>query len=163
MQIAVFSDSHDNIRKVDEALKAAEKADMFVHCGDLCSPFVVKRLGEAAEGRPLHIVWGNNDGDVLLMCKVAAGFQGIEFHGEFAELTIDGTRIAVNHYPQIARPLAASGFYDLVCYGHDHTAVSEQIGDCALLNPGELFGLYGKTTFAWFDTTSKAVEFVELA
>ncbi len=162
MRIAILSDSHDNIWRLDAALAKMSGADLFIHCGDLCSPFVVKRLAERAHGRPLHIVWGNNDGDPRLICQIASQYSGVRLHGQFAELMIDGVRIAVNHYPEIARPLAASGHYDLVCYGHDHSAVDTIVGSCILLNPGEIMGQTGKATFAWFDTKTRIVEFVKI-
>ena len=162
MKIAILSDTHDNIWKLDSALRRVSNADVIIHCGDLCSPFVIKHLGDAAHSRPVHIVWGNNDGDGRLLCQVATQFSGIRLHGQLAELEIDGVRIGVKHYPEIARPLAASGFYDLVCYGHDHTAHESMVGNCILLNPGELLGLMGKTTFALFDTQTRIVEFQEV-
>ncbi|MDA2924658.1 YfcE family phosphodiesterase [Acidobacteria bacterium AH-259-L09] len=162
MKLAIFSDIHDNIWKLDKALTQMAEAEVLIHCGDLCSPFVVKRLGEAAKGRPVHIVWGNNDGDIRLICQVGSQYSEVHLHGALAELELDGLKVAVNHYPEIARPLAASGSYDLVCYGHDHTAYEGRTGKCVLLNPGELMGLYGKTTFAFFDTQSRSVQFVEV-
>ena len=44
MKIAVFSDTHDNIWKLERALGLMKNADVLIHCGDLCSPFVMKRL-----------------------------------------------------------------------------------------------------------------------
>jgi uncharacterized protein len=162
MKIAILSDTHDNIWKLEQAFEKMVDADAFIHCGDLCSPFVVKRLGEAAKGRPVHIVWGNNEGDIRLICRIAGQYSGLQLHGEFAQLEVDGLKVAVNHYPEIARPLAASGFYDLVCYGHDHSAHRSVVEKCTLLNPGELMGLNGETTFASFDTQSRHVDFIEV-
>ena len=162
MKIAIFSDTHDNIWKLERALGLMENADVLIHCGDLCSPFVIKQLGKAAHGRPVHVVWGNNEGDIRLICQIAEEYSNIQLHGELAELELDGLKLAVNHYPDIARSLANSVFYDLVCYGHDHTAYQGLIGDCILLNPGEIMGLKGKTTFAFVDTQSHQVEFVEV-
>ena len=162
MKIAVFSDTHDNIWKLERALGLMKNADVLIHCGDLCSPFVIKRLGEASKGRPVHVVWGNNEGDIQLICQIAEKYSNIQLHGELAELELDGFKLAINHYPDIARSLANSDFYDLVCYGHDHTAYQGLIGDCILLNPGEIMGLKGKTTFAFVDTQSRQIEFVEV-
>jgi putative phosphoesterase len=162
MLIAVVSDSHDNIWKLDRALAKMNGIDVVIHCGDLCSPFMVKRLGEAFNGHPIHIVWGNNDGDVRLICQIAAHYEKIFLHGDFAHLELDGVRVAVNHYPEIARGLAATGTYDLVCYGHDHTVHQSRVGDCVLLNPGELMGMYGESTYALFDTASREVEIVKV-
>jgi putative phosphoesterase len=124
---------------------------------------MVKKLGEALGGRPSHIVWGNNDGDVRLICQIASQYEQILLHGDFAHLKLDGLRIAVNHYPEIARGLAATGTYDLVCYGHDHTAHQSLVGDCVLLNPGELMGMYGESTYALFNTASREVEIVGIS
>lgn len=162
MKIAVISDTHDNLEKIDASLSAIQQAEVVLHCGDLNSPFVVKRLGEQLEGIPVHIVWGNNEGDPFMISKVAANFEHVYLHGELAELDLGGLRIAVNHYPRIARGLARSGLYDLVCYGHDHTAHHEQINGCTLLNPGEILGMNGPSTLAIFETESREIERIEV-
>jgi putative phosphoesterase len=162
MKIAVLSDSHDNIWKLDEAMPVLQTADVVIHCGDLCSPFVVRRLGEGLGDIPVHIVWGNNEGDRLMISNVASRYPSIELEGHLAQLTFDGLRVAVHHYPEIARDLALSGQYDLVCYGHDHTAHEEFVSDCLLLNPGELMGMNGRSTLALVESASREVTWVEL-
>jgi putative phosphoesterase len=162
LKTSIFSDTHDNIWRLDVALARMQDADVMIHCGDLCSPFVIKHLGRAAKERPVHIVWGNNEGDIQLICEVAGRYPNIQLHGSFAELELEGLKVAVNHYPEMARALASSGKYDLVCFGHTHAALQEQIGQCMLLNPGELMGMNGAATFAWFDTETRKVEFVEV-
>jgi putative phosphoesterase len=81
----------------------------------------------------------------------------IELHGQLAELELDGLRIAVNHYPEISRGLAASGRYDVVCYGHDHVAHEERVDECVLLNPGEIMGRFGRRTYMVLDTATRSV------
>ena len=44
MKLAVLSDTHDNIPKLEAALRMMAEADAVLHCGDLCSPFVVERI-----------------------------------------------------------------------------------------------------------------------
>ncbi len=160
MRLAFLSDTHDNLWALKNALPLLAEADAAIHCGDICSPFMLRHLGEGMQGKPVHVVWGNNEGDVLLMTKVAAQFGQLTLHGAFAELALGGLRVAVNHYPDIARGLAASGQYDLVAFGHNHTASHTLVGACHLLNPGELMGLQGPRTFAFFDTDTRAVNFV---
>ncbi len=162
MIIGVLSDSHDNIWKLDQALPHLRQADVVLHCGDLCAPFMVTRLGQGLPHVPIHIVWGNNDGDTFLIAKKASAFPGITLHGMLAEVELDGLVVAVNHYPEIARGLALSAAYDLVCYGHDHTANEEMLGDCVLLNPGELMGMNGRSSIALVDSESRKVRFVDL-
>jgi putative phosphoesterase len=162
VKIAVLSDSHDNIAKLDDALPTLCSADAVIHCGDLCSPFMIHRLGSGVGEIPVHIVWGNNEGDPWAIAKAADEYPHVILHGALAELDLGGLRVAVNHYPRIARGLAKSGDYDLVCYGHDHTAHEEWIDECLLLNPGELMGLKGRSTLAVVDTVDRKVRWVEL-
>lgn len=162
MRIAVLSDTHDNIWQLERALDEMEHAATVLHCGDLCAPFVVKRLGDGLPEVPIHIVWGNNDGDTHLITEVASNYSNVQLAGLTARVELGGWRVAVNHYPDLARDLAHSGRYDLVCYGHDHTAHQERIGDCLLLNPGEVMGMNGRSSFAWVELDSGQVEFVDL-
>lgn len=163
MRIAILSDTHDNIWRLESALPQLAEADVVLHCGDLCSPFMVDRLALGVKGKPIHLVWGNNDGDRQMITVAAAKAGNFFLHGELAELDLEGTRVAMTHYPQVARALAASGLYDLVCYGHDHIAHEERLGRTMLLNPGEVMGLRGRSTFAHYVTRSQKVAWVELA
>lgn len=162
MRIAILSDTHDNVWMLDRAMPHLAESDAVLHCGDLCSAFVTKRLIEGVKGKPVYIVWGNNDGDRLLHLKTAAAAENIRFLGEFGDLTLDGLKIALTHYPQVARPLAECGRFDLVCYGHDHKANEERLDRTVLLNPGELHGLFGKSTIALFITKTKKVATIDL-
>jgi putative phosphoesterase len=162
MKIAVLSDSHDNIWKLAAAMPHLAAADVVIHCGDLIAPFMILRLIKGTGSKPVHIVWGNNDGDKGLIAQVAAKAENIQLHGDFAHLELGGLKIAANHYPKIARTLAEAGCYDVVCYGHDHTAHVEWVGETLLLNPGELMGLQGRSTIALLETETREVEFVEI-
>ena len=133
MRIAVLSDSHDNVWKLDNALPHLAQSDAVLHCGDIVAPFMIVRLMGGLGGVPLHVVWGNNDGDKRLLVEVARDEPTVRFHGDLAEIELGGLKVAVNHYPQIAGALAESGRYDLVCYGHDHAAYQKQIGKTLLL------------------------------
>jgi putative phosphoesterase len=129
MNISVISDSHDNIWKLEEAILILGQTDAEIHYGDIIAPFVVKRLAEGLGEIPVHIVWKNNDGDKRLLSKVAEQAGIISIHGDFAKLELGGKHIAINHYPEISRAIAMSGNYDLVCFGHDHSAHEERIGN----------------------------------
>lgn len=158
MKIGIISDTHDNLWRLDEAIELLAGVDAVLHCGDLISPFMVHRLGKGLPGLPVHMVWGNNDGDKRAVSKVAEGYPGFTIYGELAEIEIGGLRIAINHYPEIARGLANSGLYDLVCYGHDHTAHKEMVGSTMLLNPGEVMGLMGSASLAILDSDTREAQ-----
>jgi predicted phosphodiesterase len=63
--------------------------------------------------------------DRWLLTRNANAAGNVTLHGELTELELGGRKIAVNHYPHIARRLAESRDYDAVFYGHDHTAYVE--------------------------------------
>jgi len=162
MQYGVISDSHDNIWKFDQALEKLSGVDVVFHCGDLISPFMVKRLDEGFGNIPVHVIWGNNDGDKRLLTHFAELSNNVTIHGDFADLKFDGKKIALIHYPEIGRALAAGDQYDLVCYGYDHTAHKELIKGTLLLNPGEIMGLNGHSSLAIVDSETLKVTWVEL-
>jgi putative phosphoesterase len=160
MRVAVFSDSHDQIKHLEAALAAANQAgaDMILHCGDLCAPFMVDRLGRSFSG-PIHVVFGNNDGDGRLLQTVASRYPQISLHGVYAEIEMSGRMLAMIHYPEPARRIAQSGQFDLVVYGHNHLKHVEEITKASgtpgiLANPGELLGMNGAPTWGLYDTNS---------
>jgi len=156
MKIAILSDIHDNIWKLEEVLKELGEAQELIFCGDFCAPFSLGMLAEGFRG-PIHVVFGNNDGDKLLLSQVAAKAGNVTLHGEFAELELGGRTIAAIHYPAIAAGLAASGRYDLVCCGHSHKYEAKRVGRTMLLNPGEVMGRFGLSTYAIYDTETGEV------
>lgn len=162
MQIAVLSDTHDNIWKLAEAMPHLAAADVVIHCGDLVAPFVLQQMGEGIPEKPIHVVWGNNDGDTFRLAKVAARFPGIALHGELARIDLAGLSVAVTHYPEIARDLARSRSFALVAYGHDHQAHEARVGDCLLLNPGEVMGMKGRSSLAIVESSDRSVRWVDL-
>lgn len=162
MKYGIISDTHDNIWRLEEAIPHLRQCAEIFHCGDLISPFMVSRLGQGVGATPVHMVWGNNDGDRRLVSAVAGQQGNFIVHGDLAVVDTKEMRIAISHYPEIGKALAYSQLYDLVCFGHNHTASLEQINKTVLLNPGEVMGLNGRSTIALFDVQTKEVEFIEL-
>ena len=139
MRLAILSDIHDNVWKLTAALAAVQEADVLLCCGDLCSPFVIHQMGRAFT-RPIHIVFGNNDGDLYRITANARRYEHIHLHGELFRGEFDNRRFAMNHYDSIARTLAASGEFDVVCYGHNHVYDVARIGRILAVNPGAIMG-----------------------
>jgi len=169
MQIGIFSDIHDNVWKLHDALETMKDCDALVCCGDLCSPFIIGLIGERFNKGPVYIVFGNNDGDLYRITQNASRFTQIRLGGEFLSFEMDGRKIAVNHYPEIAREIAKNKKYDLVCYGHNHIADKREEGKTILLNPGTVMGYNPATkttigsTVAIYDTGLNTVSFKELS
>jgi putative phosphoesterase len=150
MRIAIFSDIHDNLWNLAPAVHAVAGADALICCGDLCSPFVIDEL--AKFGKDVHIVFGNNDADLYRITAKALKTGRVRVHGELFETAFDGQRFAVNHFDYLARPMAKSGDYDIVCFGHNHELEIAREADCLLINPGPIMGAKFSTG-AWEDVT----------
>ena len=144
MKLAVLSDIHDHVWNLKKALAKPElqHADALLFCGDLCAPFIIHLLGQAYT-KPIHLVLGNNDGDVAAITTNLSKYPHMQLHGEYFRGELGGKTIAMNHYPDKARNLAELGIYDIVCYGHNHTLHEEKIGATLLLNPGPIMGYHG--------------------
>ncbi|GAB4423922.1 MAG: metallophosphoesterase [Bacteroidia bacterium] len=145
MKLLLLSDIHDHIWHLEALLQADLGAGVLLCCGDLCSPFVMGMMGRLFGG-DIHIVSGNNDADLLRITRTAAGFgPRVHLHGEGVALVIDGLHIALNHYDTLARDIAASGRYDVVCFGHNHRreqTIEQHAGrEVLLLNPGPVMGV----------------------
>ena len=163
MRIAILSDSHDHIPNLKRAVRLAnsEGAEMLIHCGDLISPFMLPCL-DGFNG-PVHLIYGNNPGDQhLIAARCATVFPRLHHHGTHGSFEAGTLRIAVCHYPDQARDLAASGSFDLVCCGHDHVWNVERLDHCLLVNPGDLLGKDANPAFALVDTGDGSVRRIEV-
>ena len=154
MRIAVISDTHDHLENLDKAIGRinGSKVDALLHCGDLCSPFVIEHL--AVFDGPVHIVFGNVDGDRYTIELVSEEFPNIEIHGEVGFVETEEGSIAFTHRPEFAKGLASTGSHVAVFYGHMHRRRSEKVGGTALINPGELMGLKEEPGWIIFDTAT---------
>ena len=160
--IGIISDSHDNLEAIAAAVRFfnEKKVTAVLHAGDLISPFTAR--GFKALDAKLYFVFGNNDGDRLLLKQMYSGIDA-ECCGDFGELDIEGHHIALLHgtYEPLVDAIAASGKYDIVVRGHTHNASVKKEGNTLVINPGELSGiLTGKRTLAILDTDNN-VELIE--
>lgn len=140
MKIGILSDSHDHVWNLRRALAALDReAELLIHCGDLCSPFIVPLMARHFGG-PVHAVFGNNDADRYRLQLQAAAAGRVRLEGEswFAEL--GGKRFAVHHFDDVGRRLAATGDFDVVCFGHNHRLEVERVGATWIVNPGPILG-----------------------
>lgn len=165
MIFGVLSDIHDNLQNLATALEKMKEKGVteIICCGDMCAPFAAVKLAEC--GMPVHAVLGNNDGDRFLIMQKTQGFPDFKIYGEYigdtdSFLTLDGVRIGVTHYPFYAKPLAKTGWYDCVFYGHNHKADKQKFGNCLMLNPGEIAGIFGQPSFAIYNTALKSSEII---
>lgn len=139
MRLAILSDIHDNVWKLEPVLRFTADCDAMICCGDLCSPFVLDQLARGFSG-PLHIVFGNNDADTFRITAKTPKYPHVHLHGEFFAEVFDGRRIAVNHFDNIALAIAHGGEYQAVFFGHNHVFEIRRIGGTLAVNPGSIMG-----------------------
>ena len=162
MKIAVLSDIHDNIWNLDKVLPHLSEAQTLILCGDLCSPFTLRKIADSFS-EPVHCVLGNNDGDILLLTRVAAQAGNVTLYNPWGEIEVGDKKIAFAHYPEIAAGLVPSGKYQAVFNGHTHKHKAEKAGDTLWVNPGEVMGLYGRSTYVLYDTETGEFSLEEIA
>jgi len=161
----VISDSHDRMEYIEKAIKIFNTVgvEAVLHAGDIVSPFTIRAFKQL--NCPMHIVWGNNDGDKESLKKF---FDEIGvFHGYFADLTFNGRKIFMLHghgdVENIKKAIVNSGFFHVLIYGHTHNPEIKKVGNCLILNPGELCGyLTGKSTIAFLDLEKLEAEIEEV-
>jgi len=159
MLVGLISDTHDNVDRIAQAVSVFNEREvsLVIHAGDFTSPFSLKPF-EALKADFVGI-YGNNDGDRLLLRERSSG----RIHRQPHKFTFSGKRIVVMHEPDLVDDLAASGHFDLVVYGHTHLAEIERINNTLTVNPGEAgHWLYGKATIAVVDVRMMEGEIISL-
>ncbi len=154
MKVCILSDSHDHIALIDAAVADAKAAgaEAVLHCGDVVAPSTLHCLQK--HGLPVHVIHGNNTGDLYAMTRLAHKPGGVvRFHGMDAGIELSGRRIFLVHYPHYAHAMAATGDWDLVCCGHSHEPEIDERRNCSgetthVVNPGTVGGV-GKAPATW--------------
>ncbi|HEY3242524.1 MAG TPA: metallophosphoesterase [Phycisphaerae bacterium] len=157
MLIGVISDTHDRLPMIDRALDLFVRRGVaaVIHPGDIVAPFAAKRL--LAWKGPLHLTYGNNDGERAGLKKLLPQIQEGPLWVDLA-----GKRILVHHFIDWCRPEDVATA-DIVITGHTHEVTTHYEGRKLLLNPGECCGwVTGRCTVALLDTDGPAAEICEL-
>ena len=155
MKVGIMADSHDHLRLVRKALDVFRErgAEVILHAGDVVAPFAAKVL--AAFERPVHVVFGNNDGEragLGAVLDIAPGPRVFE---------LGGARIVVAHDVGDIGAGDVAGA-DVVVTGHTHLPVIEP-GKPLRINPGETGGWLGdRATCVVLDTDSMEAKLCEL-
>jgi putative phosphoesterase len=164
MIVGLMSDTHDRlpfIRKAVEWLNQ-QKVDLVLHAGDYIAGFAVHDLKPLKA--PLIGVFGNNDGDHELLQKKFKEL-GAELRGRFAEVRVDGLKIAMLHgeEEELLNSVINAGSHDFIVHGHTHEAKTYRKGKTVVVNPGEVCGyVSGKSTLAILNTETLEVKIIHL-
>jgi putative phosphoesterase len=164
MIVGLMADTHDRLPLVDKAVKVLNEQNvgLVLHAGDYIAPFVIPRF------KPLKAkfigVFGNNDGEKNGLTGKFKEING-EIHGNFADVTVDGSKIALLHgsEEELLKSLIDVESHDIIIHGHTHEAKTYRKGRTLVINPGEVCGyLTEKSTIALLNTQTKEVKIIEL-
>jgi len=164
MIVGIIADTHDRLPLLDKAVKRLneERVELVLHAGDYIAPFVVPHF------KPLKAdlvgVFGNNDGDQELLKKRFSEL-GAEIRGRFAEVIVEGLRIAMLHgdEEELLQSLIHVESHDVIVHGHTHEAKTYRKGETLVINPGETCGyLTGKPTIATLNTQTLDMKIIPL-
>lgn len=162
MKIGVISDTHDNVPKIEAAVRYFNNAgvDAVLHCGDFVAPFALFPFKELLP--KLYLVYGNNDGEKKGLRALAAA-HGWTLGVMPMEVELGGRKIVMLHEPDRLEDLRRAARHDIIVYGHTHKPRASHDNGRLALNPGEGGGwLSGKATLAVVEMESLAVTFHEI-
>lgn len=153
MQIAIISDIHNNEINLEKVLRfcATQKITTLICCGDLAAKETLDLLNDNFSGE-IYLAFGNMDNDHLRDFEFSKKYRNTQIFKNFGEIKLAEKSIAFVHFPDVARKLSESGKYNFVFYGHTHKPWTEKIGNCTMLNPGNVAGDIYPPTFATWDT-----------
>jgi len=146
MKIGIISDTHDNWNNFKKAIEWFNKEEIktVLHCGDIFSQETIDNVDKIFSGE-IKYVKGNAD-------------YSLENIPEKLDIELGNKKIGFAHFPDVVKKMAQSQDYDTVFYGHTHRPWDEKIGNCHMINPGELAGHFYKPTFAVYDTDNGKLE-----
>ena len=158
--IGIMADSHDNKAGVLAATRVFRdrQIELLLHAGDYIAPFNAGWMADV--GVHMIGVFGNNDGEKF---GLVARFSDLgEIHRAPYRFEHADHKFLMLHEPDEVAALAASGFYDVIVFGHSHK-IDIREGETLVINPGETGGwTTGRSTVALLDTASMSVEIIDL-
>ena len=165
MLVGAIADSHDNLPLVEKAVQTLNQKNvgLVLHGGDYVAGFVIPKFKQLK--CKLIGVFGNNDGDHEILKNRFSQATNCTIHGRFAQVTVDGYRMALlhGHETELLKAIIDSGYFNAVIHGHSHNKGIEVKGKTLSVNPGELCGyLTGKPTIAIIDTAKHEAKIIEL-
>jgi hypothetical protein len=158
MKIAIISDIHDNIDKLQK-------------CLEICETEKVKKilcLGDVANKETLFYLATNFKDDIFLVRGNACNyeeffvkqFSNLKYFDNIGKIIIDNLKIGIVHQPfkiDILKNKYGDDF-NFVFYGHSHKPWIEKKGNSYITNPGNLTGSPYSSTFAILDSKTKKIE-----
>ena len=162
MRIGIISDTHDEVRAMEDALGIleAEGTTVLLHCGDLCGPAAMAALS----GFDAWVARGNMDRHSELEAAAQETIGSARF-ADHHRLTLDGQSAVLlhGHRQDELRELISAGEHAYVFHGHTHRRRDQRIGSTRVINPGALGGIrWRQRSFCILDLSTGEVTFIKI-
>lgn len=129
MKIGIMSDSHYNLKAIDNAVCLADDMDYWFHAGDSIDDAAYL---EDLTKKPVFKVVGNVD-----WCSPGPKEVLTEIAGKRIYMT-HGHLFGVKMGLESISERADQGMADIIIFGHSHVGLEKRIGDKLFLNPGSV-------------------------
>ena len=123
------SDSHQDIRSLNEAIRAENSPDIILHAGDYAKDIRMANTGKSQ----LYCVNGNCDGSYSWDSETELLQVGIT-----NILLTHGHQFGVKHSLEQLTQYALNQKVNVVVFGHTHRQMMENKNGIILLNPGSI-------------------------
>jgi putative phosphoesterase len=152
MQIAIISDTHDNLENLRKFFEFAkkEKIKSVIHCGDVCNNDTLKEIEKHFD--QIYLSLGNCDSKGMIFNKS----EKTKIFEKEGKIEINNLKIGFCHIFNLKEKKLND--FDFYFFGHTHWPFLKKEGNCYLANPGNLAGLFYKATFALLNTQEKKLE-----
>ncbi|HBO17083.1 MAG: Phosphodiesterase, MJ0936 family [Candidatus Moranbacteria bacterium GW2011_GWE2_35_2-] len=162
-KIAIISDIHNNETNLKKVLDycARNSIKKIICCGDLASEETLDFLCDNFSGE-IFFTFGNMDDGQLENFEFIPKYKNAKLFKNHGETSIDRKKTAFVHFPDIAKKLCESGKYDFVFYGHTHKPWTEKVGNCTMLNPGNVAGEIFPPTFAIWNIENNKFDLIRV-
>ena len=160
-KIALFSDSHDNVKNLQESVRISNKKDCthIFHLGDIVSPIAAEKLGNF-KGKLIG-VFGNCDGDKLELQRIFNRIGGRLEKPPF-KIVLNKKLFILMHEPYLLEEVIKSGEADYIFFGHTHEDYFRREGKTVIINPGEISGIKNDPSFFILDLKKENFEKIKL-
>lgn len=152
MKIGVVSDTHNNLKNINEIISIFNSLniELVIHTGDITNSNSFEQFSKLKID--LYGVYGNNDRAEKNL-EIVANKNNFNFQEPPRVLSFCDKKIAIFHEPEdIPIFLKSNNDIDIVIHGHTHRYRNELINNILFFNPGESAGiLKGKNAIGIID------------
>lgn len=156
MKIVIISDIHDNLINLKKCLEwcCVNNIKKMICCGDITNSETLKFLSENFCGN-IYLVRGNIE---IYEDSEIEYFDNIKYFGKIGRIELGGKIFGICHEPYLIDKILEKEKCDIIFYGHTHSPWEAKKGTVKLINPGTLGGMFGKATFAVWNSEKDELE-----